>query len=347
MSYARFSPIGLRSFAYVGILLLLTVHFALTFAKTGTYFLDLNRFISGHAALPYQYRVLTAPILNGLLGFFTSIDLKHIFSNCPEYLVTPEQQVYFVVNATSFIIAVGSFFLITLEVFKSRLEVVGATILFVVMTYFIFILNTTHQYILPYDLPSLAFTQICCLLVLQRRWAILFVVFAFAAINRETIFLIVFFVATRVLTGSEARKAGIGVAATLSLIWLVVKSSLYFHFAGADTSGVTLGGLAAFKLFPNLATVIKPWQWPTLLPLFAPLALTIRFLFEKPSKKALEWIAPYLLGFSLLFFVAVIIESRAFGDLIGFSTMSVMFYFKERNILRDERTSDEQIELRS
>jgi len=342
MPYARFAPIGLRSFVYVGMLLLLSTHFALNFAKTGTYFLDLDKFISGHAALPYQYRVFTAPILNALVGFFTSINLTHVFYNCPEYVAAPEQQAYLVVNTISFIIAVGAFLLVAMKVLTSRSEVVGAALLFVIMVYIVFILNTTHQFILPYDLPSLAFTQVCCLLVLQRRWTILFVVFAFAVINRETIFLIIFFVATRVLTGSEARRTGIAVAVALSLIWLAVKSLLFFYFAGADTSGVTLGGLAAFKLFPNLATMIKPWQWPTLLPLFAPLVLTIRFLFEKPSKKALEWIAPYLLGFSLLFFVAVIIEIRAFGDLIGFSTMSVIFYFKERNILCDAKTPDEK-----
>ncbi len=345
MFYAPFPAIIRRSFAYAGILLLLSTHFALNFAKTGVYFLDLNKFTSGEAALPYQYRVLTAPILKALVGFFTSIDLTHILDNCPEYVAAPEQQAYFVVNAISVIIAFGAFFLIAKEVFTSRADIFGATSLFVIMTYFVFILNTSHQFILPYDLPSLAFTQACCFLVLRRRWIILLVVFTLAAINRETILLIIFFLAARVLTGSEIRRTGIVVAAALSFIWLAVKSLLFFHLAGAASSDAALGGLALLKLFPNLATVIKPWQWPALLPLVAPLLLTIRFVFEKPSKKALEWIVPYLIGFSMLFFVAVVIENRAFGDLIGFSVMSIMFYFKERDVFH-EGTADEKIELR-
>jgi hypothetical protein len=347
MSYAPLPAIIGRSFAYAGMLVLLSTHFALNFAKTGTYFLDLNKFTSGQAPLPYQYRVLTAPILKALVGFFTSINLKNALHNCPEYVATPEQQAYFVVNVISVIIAFGTFLLIAKEVFTSRAEIFGAAILFVIMAYFVFILNTSHQYILPYDLPSLAFTQVCCFLVLRRRWIILFVVFALAAVNRETILLIIFFVATRVLTGSETRRTGIAVVATLSFIWLAVKSLLFFHFAGAASSDAALGGLALFKLFPNLATVIKPWQWPSLLPLVAPIVLTLRLLFEKPSKEALEWIAPYLLGFSILLLVAVIVESRAFGDLIGFSTMSVVFYFKERNIFSDKKASGQKIELQS
>lgn len=347
MSYAPFPAIIGRSFAYVGMLVLLSTHFALNFAKTGVYLLNLDKFTSGQAALPYQYRVLTAPILKALVGFFTTIDLKHILHNCPEYVAAPEQQAYFVVNVISLIIAFGAFLLIAKEVFTSRAEIFGAASLFVITAYFTFIVNPSHQFILPYDLPSLAFTQVCCFLVLRRRWIILLVVFALAAVNRETIILIIFFVATRVLTGSETRRTGIAVVAALSFIWLAVKSLLFFHFAGAASDDAALGGLALLKLFPNLATVIKPWQWPTILPLVAPLVLTVRFLFEKPSKEALEWIAPYLIGFTILLFVAVIIENRAFGDLIGFSTMSVVFYFKERNVFSDKKASGQKIELQS
>ena len=309
MSYAPFPAIIGRSFTYVGMLVLLSTHFALNFAKTGVYFLSLDKFTSGQAALPYQYRVLTAPILKALVGFFTSIDLKHILHNCPEYITAPEQQAYFVVNVISLIIAFGAFLLIAKEVFTSRAEIFGAASLFVITVYFTFIINPSHQFILPYDLPSLAFTQVCCFLVLRRRWIILLVVFALAAVNRETILLIIFFVATRVLTGSETRRTGIAVVATLSFIWLAVKSLLFLHFAGAASDDAALGGIRSSQAISQFGDGDQAVAMADNIASCRAAVLTVRFLFEKPSKEALEWIAPYLLGFTILLFVAVIIEN--------------------------------------
>jgi hypothetical protein len=44
-----------------------------------------------------------------------------------------------------------------------------------------------------------------------------------------------------------------------------------------------------------------------------PVILTIWFLFEKPSKKALDWILPYIIGFSTIFLVAQVTNIDPMG----------------------------------
>jgi hypothetical protein len=66
--------------------------------------------------------------------------------------------------------------------------------------------------------------------------------------------------------------------------------------------------------------------------LFIPV-MTIWFLFEKPSKKALDWILPYIIGFSTIFLVAQVTEHGSYGDLTGFAAMSLMFFLKSRGVL--------------
>jgi hypothetical protein len=335
MSNARLR-IQLNEFLYAGLFLIISVHFALNFSKTGKYFLDINKFIDGQAAIPYQYRILTAPIFKGLIGLFASFDLTKILQNCPLYIATPTQQAYFIVNTTSYFVSLGVFALIAREVFDSRRDVICTSALFVVISYAIFILNPNLQFILPYDMPSLAFVQICCLLVLQRRWAVLGVVFALATLNRETSFLIILFVLTRVWTASEDRRTGLAVAVILSVIWLAIKFTLSSLIVGVE-SDAPVGGIVTIKFFYNLTTLLKPWQWPSLSALIIPVILTICFLFEKPNNKALDWIVPYVLGFTMIFIVANVTEHRAFGDLIGFAAMSLMFFFKSRNIFSSTR----------
>jgi hypothetical protein len=329
----------------VVLFLLIAAQFSLNFAKTGEYYLDINKFINGDATIPYQYRILTAPIFKGLLSLFGSFDLTKVLEHCPVYISQPVQLAYFLVNFISYFAALTVFSLIAKEVFNSRQAAFYACSIFIVMTYFVFILNPDLQFILPYDLPSLAFTQICVLLVLRRQWPLLCVVFAIATFNRETMFLVILFTFTRAWTGSEERKTGLAVTAVLAVIWLAVKAILAYFIKGG-ASDAALGGVAAFKLVYNLTTLLKPWQWPALFPLLLPLALTVYFLFKKPSKQALDWIAPYLLGFAMLLVVAQITEHRAFGDLIGFAAMSATFFLIERGFVSiggvSARTADLQ-----
>jgi hypothetical protein len=162
-SYACFR-IQWHEFLYLGLFFIIAVHFPLNLSKTGLYFLDINKFMSGKAEIPYQYRVLMIPLFKGLIGQFGSFDL------------------------------------------------------------------------------------------------------------------------TAILSG----------------IWWAIKLPLLALVAGVG-SDAPIGRITNFQPVYNFTTLLKPWQWPALSMLFIPVILTIWFLFEKPSKKALDWILPYIFGFSMIF----------------------------------------------
>ena len=234
----------------------------------------------------------------------------------------------------SYFITLIFFLVIAKDVLELRDAVFYACLLFILMTYFIFVINSKSPVIFSLTIfhrsPSCRF---CTLPGPEAKVAIAFSricdgdgksrndiphhSFRFGAIIHWI-----------------GRSAGQGLAVTIALafIWLAVKAAL-MHFVKGGVSDADLEGVAAFKLVFNLETLLKPWQWPAVFPLAAPVALTAYFLSKRPSRGALDWIAPYLGGFALLVIVAQVIELRAFGDLIGFATMSIIFFLLERGIV--------------
>lgn len=314
--------------------LLIAAHFSLMLARTGLYYLDIESYIGGGEKIPYQYRILMAPIFRAVLSLFNSFDITKILHHCPTYIASAEQLAYFVVNVVAYFIALSFFALIAKDAFGTKAGQFFACFLFIVITYLVFVLNPNQklQFILPYDVPSLAFIQICTVLLLRRRWLALYVVFAIATVNRETTFLIILFTLARCWTGWEERRSGLKAAAVLVVVWLCVKAMLA-HFVKSGGSDAEVSGMAAFKVAYNAVELLKPWQWPAIFPLMLPLASSIYLVLKRPTNQALQWIAPYLGGFAALFVVAQITETRAFGDLTGFAAMSVTYFLAERGLL--------------
>ena len=113
----------------------------------------------------------------------------------------------------------------------------------------------------------------------------------------------------------------------LTVIWIVIKVGLSFFVTGS-------GPFALFYLTPtNVTVLLKPWQWPNLIPLLLPFAVCIYVSLGAPSRNALSWTGTYLLGFFALFVVADITEHRSFADLIGFSVMSILFFLEQRGLI--------------
>ena len=310
--------------------ILVSFHFALSFARVGRYFLPLQDYISGMRLCLINIELLPAPAFKLLLYFFSEFNVTKYFSSMPSYVGDPEQLTYALVNCASFFFALLLFHQVAQIVFKSRALVFWANFLFVVAAYSIFVLNPNLNFILPYDLPSLAFMQLCTLLVLRGRWIALALVFVFATINRETSFIVVIFLASRIALGLEPRRFNaLLTAITLTVIWIAIKASLFLLLKGNGMEG----GVALFKLDYNIAILLKPWQWPNLIPLLIPLIVCICAVARAPTRIMLSWAATYLVGFLALFVVAQITEQRAFGDLLGFSIVSTVFFLERRGLL--------------
>jgi hypothetical protein len=193
---------------------------------------------------------------------------------------------------------------------------VAAYLLFVALTYFWFVLNPGLSFLLPYDLPALAFCVASLLCVLRRRWYLLLAIFILATLNRETSYLTVIFLLIRWWLGCKKGGAALLLAGVLAAIWLALKVALVWWFW--PESGALI---SALRIDYNLATVAKPWQWPTLWPLILPIAVSAcgwRVAVTRP------WALTVLAGFLSLFCVANITELRAYGDLIPFVTVAMM-----------------------
>jgi hypothetical protein len=305
-----------------GVLLLLACNFALVFARDGQYFLPINNYIDLEVRLPYQYRILMVPVFRSLLHFFEIVDLQRLFTHVPPYLATSEALAYCTVNSVSFFVAAQIFRRIAFSVFQSKRLTAFAVSLFVVIIYMAFVINPNLNYILPYDLPSLAFMQAGTLLIIRKRWKTAIGLFAIATINRETTFLLIAFLVFSWWFDSRKERSGaFATAAVLSVIWVAVKIVLSLTITG-NGSDAPLGGVAAMKIGYNLAEFLKPWQWPSLLPNFLPLGILAMLLTGK-LKSHREWHMTSVTGYVALFVVAQVTEFRAFGDLIGFFAISL------------------------
>jgi hypothetical protein len=256
------SGVNYRTFLLTILFLLISYHFALNFARAGSYFLPQQDYTEGRAGLPYQYRILMVPIFKALLQFFNRIDVQNIFPNVPPFIATPRQPTYAMVTFVGFFCAMALFHQIARAAFDSDIEVFLSDLLFVVATYSVFILNPNLNFILPYYLPSLALTQLCTLLVHWRKWTLLILAFIVRTINRETSFLVVVFIACRILLGLKpCRVSALFAAAVLAAIWVIIKVILFFLVAGTAGEGginVNCGRIAiAANGSENLLTILE------------------------------------------------------------------------------------------
>ena len=305
----------LRAFLAASFDLLVAAHFALNFAQLGTPFLDLQKFIAGGEGFPFQYRILTTPIFAALLRAFAHFNFGPALPHFPDYLASPEALAYFAINCGSFFVALLLFRRVSAEVFAGT-AAIASYFLFVALSYLWFILNPGLSFLLPYDVPALAFCVASLLCVLRGRWILLYAVFVLATLNRETSYLIVLLLTVRWYLGDEKRQA-LRVAGLLGALWVALKLALIFWFWPVSGGLVIAGPRVGY----NFAILAKPWQWPTLWPLILPVAASAwgyRIAAARP------WAITATIGFLSLFCVANITELRAYGDLIPFVVLATI-----------------------
>lgn len=318
-----------------GVLLLLACNFAFNFARDGIYFLSLPKYVRLHEALPFQYRILMVFVLKTLMPVVSAWNISRMFSHAPPYLLSPEALAYLTINSISCFIALQTFLRIALAIFSSRGLAACAISLFIMMIYATFILNPVHPFILPYDLPSLAFTQLGTLCIIRQRWKTLLIVFMIATLNRETTFLLIFFL--MMVWWFQLRKernSALIMAIVVSVIWVMIKLILYLTISGDGTSAVFLGGISAWRIADNFAELFKPWQWPSLFINLIPFGI-LSALLTRRLRNSREWHLTAVVGYAALFPVGLVTEFRAFADLIGFFAISLTAILQETKFIAD------------
>jgi hypothetical protein len=234
------------------ILILACAHFTLSYVGGHYSCFNLMDYVKGTGWTPYQYRVLCAWMMRGLL-------------HTPHWYATANHTLFFAGHPEKMAIAVivlpcilASVWLTSRTVTLMAGELYGfiAACLLLYMSYFNLCDNYVFAYLEPYDVPSLlVFCASLYALVTNRVW-LFYPLFVVGTLNRETtIFLVPFLLLFR--------RNWAWHAIPLIAIWFGEKSWLHHHFAlnPRDPSGADLFML---RIGQNLRDIVKPHMWGAL-----------------------------------------------------------------------------------
>ncbi len=263
----------------------------------------------GRAPKPFQYRVLV-PWMAGALSRGAVVSLRGATS---------------VINA-AFVCLLLCAYRSYLAPLTGRRDAAGLCFLIVVPILFNYAALNRLYY--PADLPGVAFFIAGAVCLRRRRWALYYVVFFLATINRETsCFLTFLMLFTQWRRGRRVRL--LAHAAAQFVIWAAVKVWLAWLFRanpGAVLFENQLRGnlrslLAVLSLQPHalrfllvfgLAWAAVPWAWRRLPPF---------------HRRALLTAIPFLLGMSI---VGNLLEVRIYGELIPLVTTPAILWLREK-----------------
>jgi hypothetical protein len=332
-------------------------HFTLRYLWKARQFLNLQAYAAGAERLPYQGRIFMSWVLHATAAS-TSLGpkLAHIAAHLPTGLADPYSLVLLVVNFVALLVAVFAARGTILRLTGERRFASWAALLTLYMAYFNLILPYGLDYILPYDLPSLALFSVGVWLVVSGRDVWLLPVFVLGTLNRETFcFMTIFYALYRYFELRESssnpqsdlgRKSGLAgknssaprvawlrraapMVVAQAVIWLAIRLWLRHEFLGnlQDTAGGN--GLFALQLGTNLKSLMKPPQWPLFLSLFgftAPLLVWgYRWIVDVRGSRALARSIAVIvpLWVAAMFIVGVVVEVRVFNELTAFLAPAV------------------------
>lgn len=283
---------GLAFFLFA---LLFSYHFAFLRAnETFTYAAASPQALAqGIAPTPYQYRALI-PATVGLLQNLTSLPAETLY-RLLEFLVT-----------LSLFYAFRAF----LSLFTPNLRLAS---LFTLPLAYVLPYNFTYTFLYHYDLPAVLFTTLGLAALYRKQWGIYYAIFIVATFNRETSYFLAF-VYLAVSFGQEKPQTILRHLTAQAVLWLGIKTALYFLFASNPTQGA---GLFEFQLFRSFEQLIQPGilgilarNWGMIWVFLLVWQDRIR---EPFLRRALLACLAQLL---LLFVVGIIEELRIYGEMI-------------------------------
>ncbi len=287
-------------------------------------YLDLYRFERGYERLPFQTRLLLAPL-------YAWADNSAVLV---AYAARLRRNTYF------FPVGIGAgevleFFLdiacvlfagwVATRIYRaaSRRRVLSPLVypLFLVLCAGAYILHTVQNFRYVYDMPSLAFFAAGFYLIYFRKPALWFIaLFAVATLNRETTLLLLPFFALSQCVGPNAgfRWRGLFAPATLTVVVpLLIYWALWHHIAFATFAGnaseyypripFNLRCFARLRYYPQLASALG---------FLLPFLFLGRRRVRDPQLRAWLWVVPIWYGFMFVF--AILTETRVFGELLPF-----------------------------
>lgn len=325
------------------IYLLATVQFAGTYYFLEDNYLDYNRFEHGYERLPFQTRLLLAPLFrwadnNDFLVNYAS----HLSQNTYFFPngIAPQDILAFYLNIVCVLIA--GWVSVRIYAAATRKKLLGELVypVFLGLCFMAYILHTVQNFRFVYDLPSLAFFSIGIYLIYFRKSPLWFIaLFAVATLNRETTLLLLPFYILSQLIDEEGSVVWerlysmrvVGVALPLLIYW-TVWHGLVFHLFARNASEyysrflANLNTFRALRFYPQMLSILG------YLPLFLWLH---RRKLRDPQLRIWLWVLP--LWFGLMMVWGILVETRIFGELIPYTACASVIVAEEAIVSRMKR----------
>jgi hypothetical protein len=311
----------------LGKLGLLAIYVLATVQLVGCYlflefpYLNVFRWEYGYERLPFQTRLLLAPLYRWVhnspfwMNYATHLSYNHYFF---PHGVSPEQAFEFYLDIPCLLLA--GWVAVRIYSVASQRHALKALVypVFLVLCYFAYLMHTVQNFAFVYDFPSLAFFSVGIYLIYFRKNPLWFVaLFAIATLNRETTLLLLpFYVLAAGMEGGRflwrkaIRPQVVGIVLPLLAYWIAWHIMIFGVFRHNPSE--------YYPRIPfNLHCFARLRYYPQL---FSACAFTLPFIavfcrkVRDPQLRVWLWCVPMWIG--VMFCWGILVETRVYGELL-------------------------------
>ncbi len=215
-------------------------------------------------------------------------------------------------------------------------------LLVIFMAYFHYLLDFGHPcctpFLLPYDLPSMAFFAIAISLFIAGRMPLFYLCFAIGSLNREsTLFLVpMYMLYASASVTPDARKRALRSIAVhslgLTVLWLAIRAYLHHLYPAATmVQQHTHIGTFEIHVVDNIGYLLRPYYWASYLSMFGFSWIYLYAHWKDVPNRGIRramWIGPMMLA--AMYIVGVLSEIRIFGELISLFAIALTLLLRHK-----------------
>ena len=318
------SPAWWKRAGILFLYLLATVQFVGAYLYLEYPYVDLSQWEGGSERLPFQTRLLLAPLYRWYENSSSGIGYAERLARNTYFFpngVTPGFVLEFFIGIAC--VLFSGWVAVRIYDASSRRRLLRPLLypLFLCMCVLLYIVHTVQNFRYVYDLPSLAFFSAGFYLIYFRKPVAWFVLlFAIATLNRETTLLLLPFWALSQALGYDGRVRWRGLLApgVLSVAGALGGYWLLWHHVVFGIFGANPSEYYPRALF-NLHCFFRLRYWPQLACAFAFLWPVLPFYRKQVRDAQLRaWMLVLPLWYAFMFTWAVLTETRVFAELIPF-----------------------------
>lgn len=284
-------------------------------------YLDVYRWEYGYERLPFQTRLLLAPLYRWVhnspfwINYSTRLSYNTYFF--PRG-ISPEQSFEFYFDVVCLLIAGW----VAVRIYQAASQRQALRVLvypvFLLLCYFSYILHTVQNFAFVYDMPSLAFFSVGVYLIYFRKNPLWFVaLFAIATLNRETTLLLLPFYV--LAAGMERGRFLWRKAIQPGVLAIVLPLLAYWVIWHVMIFGMFKHNLSEYypRIPFNLHCFSRLRYYPQL---FSACAYTLPFVavfhrrVRDPQMRVWLWCIPIWIG--VMFCWGILVETRVYGELL-------------------------------